>query len=979
MVTPMWRYKEHAAVKFGAFLLSTPPTHGPTKLAAASAALAIGLSCNAAAVRSPAATPPPAAPVATATAAPRIEPVPLLPAHVIGETDDENSACFFARRADGGLVLLSTGKHLYTRSVDASGTPRSAAPLEVSAIGADVSLGAMKAVGDGYLAAWVEPATGTHAVKMLVLDADGRAMGPTTLVAQVADEISSVDVLPNATGALVLWELPHKDATRADRSDLVAVAVTGGKLDGTPLTVASNVIGWEAEASARGAALAFVVPGNSPESSKGRNRSKKGSRVADPPADGRETRTGKVYFAEVDPKAKVGVPVVVSAEPTAQIDVMLADLNGVYLVAWTDERNLDSAVFVASIEPGGKLTHGPQPATPPFGEEALVALVSEPYVPGVPRSQRALLAWEHQLNAPTEGRTIQLATLGADGAMGSERATLTFAASGPPDIVADGAGYAALTLAPVRHFPDGVTLQDPKGDAPIWPAYVRFGADLTVLASEPVRATPFAVTDGVPYLTRSLSCLGGICTAVGTAATTRDTAPKIPNAPDASNTPNAADAGVVGAPIAIVELPRRTSPWTAPAARATDAVPPRAVTVRALHDGDHLSKVAAADLAAGGTVAAWVTYVLEPAGATARKRPSRGGAARGATVNVRVIAPDGTLGSTVALTDKAVSVGGVAVAAATADTGKPQNSAVAYVARDGSEPQVVVAKVGPTGEKLAQKVVTTVSRRPKKKGDGPSEASDVAIAHVGGDADSWITAWVDTRDGDAEIYVAKLDRHLAKVVPDQRITEAIGNAAEVQLAVRENDVVLAWADARNDPTEGNCDIYVAHLDAATLRKTGPEVRLFASVPHSRTPQVVKTAKGFVVAWIEEPAEGRSGLDPDAGLRIAELDAHGTPIGPPRLVRGVEEHSTVTAAALSCSGESCRGVLSSEVSGTLLLSAFVLGADLSSGPVKAIAAMTGPGSEDTSPALAGEGGTSLFFADDSVGGSGRVRWMQLQWK
>ena len=83
--------------------------------------------------------------------------------------------------------------------------------------------------------------------------------------------------------------------------------------------------------------------------------------------------------------------------------------------------------------------------------------------------------------------------------------------------------------------------------------------------------------------------------------------------------------------------------------------------------------------------------------------------------------------------------------------------------------------------------------------------------------------------------MARLDRALNKIVPDQRITNAPGDSVEVQIAVRGKDVFLVWSDARANPDEGNGDIYLARLDAATLKKTGPEVRLFASATHSRTP------------------------------------------------------------------------------------------------------------------------------------------------
>jgi hypothetical protein len=904
-----------------------------------------------------------------ATQAPSVEVAPavpagpgLLPAQVLAQLDDENAAPYFARRGDEGLLFFSSRGHWYTRAVGADGTPKSAAPLEVAALASEASMAALKPVADGYLAVWAEQVAKNHALKLLALDADGKPRGEPALLTQVTDDVTWLDVLPNATGALVLWEVPHDD-----RSDVFVAPVTGGKADGAPVAIAQGVIGWEAEPTPRGLALATVsADGAAPRAARSRRR---GERSADQ-ASGRGTKLGKVWLTEIDVKGKAGTPVAVSAEPTAQVDVTVADVDGKYVLAWTDERNIDACVYLAAVEPGGKITAPPHRATAPFGEQAMVSLIAENFAPGGPRSKRALLAWEDQLKAPREGRLIHLATVGSDASLGRERAALVFAASGPPDMVPDGEGFAAMTLAPVRELPEGVEAhqqQGVKGDAPVWPAFVRFGPDLSVVAGEVVRAEPFLANDGVPAVMRGLSCAGGKCAALASGAV-------VPA--------KGADSPAVAAPLALVSLPVRKSAWKPSGYREPDEAPPRPSSVTALFDGDHLAKVTAADLPGGGALSAWVTYVLEARGggrAGKKAKPAEDG--QSATLSVRPIGADGAPGKAVTISQKAVSIGGVALATAPAQ-GKKVETAVAWVARERGEPQVFVTKVGPDGEKLAQKGVTVVSRKAQKKGALPSECSDVAIAYAGGEGsggDGFITAWVDTRDGNAEIYVAKLDRGLTKIVPDRRITDAPGDSAEVQIVVRGKDVFLVWSDARAKPDEGSGDIYAARLDAATLKKTGPEVRLFASATHSRTPQLLPLGKGFLVSWIEE-GEGARGGGPggaEAGLRVAQLDEKGVIIGAPQLVRG--DGGTVTSATLGCGPKSCRGVLTSAIGEALVLGAFELGADGAlAGPVKTIAALTGGATQDVSPAFSGPTATSLIFADDAVGGSGRVRWMSIAW-
>ncbi len=913
------------------------------------------------------------------TAAPVADTAPkgpeLLPAQVLALIDDESAATYFARRADGGVLFYSDKGRWLTRAVAPDGTPKGTAPLDVAGMASDVAMAALKPVGDGYLAVWVELVAKNRAVKLLALDAEGRPRGEPALVTQVADELSWIDVLPNAGEggrALVLWEVPHDD-----RSDITVVPVVGGKVEGAPTTVARDVIGWEAEATERGAALATVVTDAAAPAPARARSSKKGAPHATVEASGaRGTKLGKVLLTEVDARGKASAPVLVSNEPTAQIDVTLSEIGGKYVLAWTDERTIDACVYLAAVDVGGHVSAAPHRATAPFGEQALVSLVAEPYAPGAARSKRGLLAWEDQLRASRDGRLIHLATVGPDAQMGKERAALVFSTGGPPDIEPDGDGFAAVTLAPVHDLPTGVEAhpqQGVKGDSPVWPAFVRFGADLTVTASEPLRAEPFAGSDGVPYLVRSLVCGAGACSTLGIGSVVPAKGPDTPAVP---------------APIALLTLPSRATPWKAPAVRENDESPPRASTVTALFDGEHLARVAATELPGGGSLVAWVTFVLDltagPAGGKKKAKHDEEGPA--ATVAVRPIGADGVPGKLVVLSKKAVSEGGVALAAAPARDGKKPETALAWVARERGEPQVFVTKIGPDGEKLAQKGVTVIGR---KKGKTMSDAADVAIAYAGGEGtggDGFITAWVDTRDGNAEIYVAKLDRSLSKTVPDQRITSAPGDSVEVQLLVHGKDVFLAWSDARANPDEGSGDIYVARLDAATLKKTGPEQRIFASATHSRTPQITAAGKGFMVSWVEEGGDpkgngtnGGNGGDAgtDAGLRVALLDEHGVVVGAPQLVRPAEGQSAVTSAALACAPSGCRGVLTSAIGEATTLGAFELSPGSPAGPVKTIAALTGA-TQDASPVFAGLKGTSLFFADDAVGGTGRVRWMQIAW-
>ncbi|WP_437608732.1 hypothetical protein WMF20_48260 [Sorangium sp. So ce834] len=954
------------------------------------AALALLLGCSGAA-QAPAARP--ARVVKTPPAQPKApEGPPLLPAQVVAELEDEDATPYFARRGDEALLLYAAGGRWRTRVIGADGAPRGDV-VDAGPAAADVPVAALRAGPQGYIAAWIEQIGGSRAVRALALDPAGKPIAPASPVAQTAEEITWLDVLPNAKGALVLWEMPRED--RVDVVMTVLAQDKGAAIKPTaPASVARGVLGWNAVATERGAAVALVLPPAAPPP----RAQGKAARKADAEDAADAAKLGSISLLEIDAAGKVSAPVAVSPEPTAQIDLEIAEVGGRYLLTWTDERDIDSAVYLAAAEPGGKVVVAPRQATPPSGEQALVSLVAPPAGAG----GRALLAWEDVLRprggerdggveAGGAGRLIHLASVGPDGALGAERAALVFSASGPPDITADGDGFAAVTLAPATLK----AARDAAAAPPIWPTFVRFGPDLSVRAAEPVRAAPFAATGGVPYLVRGLSCHKGACATLASAAAGAG-AQQGGAQQGGAQQGGAAKAVGARAPLALVSLPVRESAWRAPAFREDRDPPPRATAVRALAEGDPLAKVAATELDGGAALAAWVTYFVEGAS---------DGAPRGqdlsATLAVRAASPGG-LGKLNVLSQKASSLGGVAIATAPPAPADPKGkggaaqgeSVIAWVARERGETQVYVTKVDATGAKIAQKKLTTAPR--KKPGGAASEASDVAIAYDG--AGGFIVAWVDTRDGNAEVYAARVDRALNRTAPDRRITNAPLDAAEVQIAVRGQEAWLVWSDARPAGAaasaaggEATGDVFFARLDAKTLQRIGDETRLHASPEHSRSPVLAPHEGGALVGWVDEPggddaAAGAGAASGGGGAaaggtggraRLVRLDDGGAMQGPPVTIEG-PDGTSVSSIALACD-KVCRGVLASAPGDSVALSAFTLApGEAAASPLKPLAWLTGSASRDVSPTLAGRSGASLFFADDAVSGSGRVRWMTIAW-
>ncbi len=404
-----------------------------------------------------------------------------------------------------------------------------------------------------------------------------------------------------------------------------------------------------------------------------------------------------------------------------------------------------------------------------------------------------------------------------------------------------------------------------------------------------MRAQAFA-PDFVPDVTRSLSCRAGSCLTL-------------------------AAGGGQGAPlVVVVALPVRPSSWRPAAQRDADDLPPRATASIALGSGEHVAKVAAAELTGGAKLSAWVTYftsssaagtkikakprpapvapkeadkdkelekavddVAPPPGKTKPKpkpkeppkekpapprppsattrplRASRCGPSRPARRRSRACR------NSVLISLNALSIGGVALAPAPAVGNHPPDTLLAWVGKERGEPQVFVTKLGPDGKKLAQKGVTVIARKKQTKNGLPSEPSDVAAAFDG--QDGWIVAWVDTRDGDAEIYVAKVDRSMTKVIPDKRITEVVGDASDVQILVHGKETWLAWSDSRAATRRRTAatSTLARHSRRRASRSSAPETRIFASKENSRyRPEIMRTPNGVLLSWIEAVPESKTG-------------------------------------------------------------------------------------------------------------------------
>src|SRR5690606_21899862 len=129
-----------------------------------------------------------------------------------------------------------------------------------------------------------------------------------------------------------------------------------------------------------------------------------------------------------------------------------------------------------------------------------------------------------------------------------------------------------------------------------------------------------------------------------------------------------------------------------------------------------------------------------------------------------------------------------------------------------------------------------------------------------------IVAWVDTRDGDAEVYAARLDARLQKVGADRRITSATGAATEVRVLVRGAEPWIAFVEARSGAPGG--DVHLVRVHTGNLEPVAEPVRVHDTPGAARDLRFVAGPGGRVfLSWIDDRAGAAAG---DVGARLVEI-------------------------------------------------------------------------------------------------------------
>jgi hypothetical protein len=153
--------------------------------------------------------------------------------------------------------------------------------------------------------------------------------------------------------------------------------------------------------------------------------------------------------------------------------------------------------------------------------------------------------------------------------------------------------------------------------------------------------------------------------------------------------------------------------------------------------------------------------------------------------------------------------------------------------------------------------------------DTEAEASTARIVWTGSE---YGVCWSDGRDGNIELYFARLSPEGIKREPETRLTFHDGNSGSASLVWAESQYGVAWQDDR----DGDWETYFARITTLGW-KIGGDLRVTEAVGESLRPSLVWSGSVFGLVWddVRGAWTGGSGASVIAFDRISPI---GTEIG-----------------------------------------------------------------------------------------------------
>jgi hypothetical protein len=110
-------------------------------------------------------------------------------------------------------------------------------------------------------------------------------------------------------------------------------------------------------------------------------------------------------------------------------------------------------------------------------------------------------------------------------------------------------------------------------------------------------------------------------------------------------------------------------------------------------------------------------------------------------------------------------------------------------------------------------------------------------------------AWSDFKDGNFEIYFARLSSEGVPLGTPVRVTNAVGSSDRVALGWNGSVYGLVWQDERLDTTGGVRHVYFTTLSSTGVRQ-GADERITCRTDRSFSPAIAGAGSAFGVAWTD---------------------------------------------------------------------------------------------------------------------------------
>ncbi|MFQ5719234.1 MAG: M36 family metallopeptidase [Acidobacteriota bacterium] len=181
--------------------------------------------------------------------------------------------------------------------------------------------------------------------------------------------------------------------------------------------------------------------------------------------------------------------------------------------------------------------------------------------------------------------------------------------------------------------------------------------------------------------------------------------------------------------------------------------------------------------------------------------------------------------------------------------------------RDGNN-EIYFARVSATGTLIGAEVRVT---------------TDTAVSRfpgIGWNGTHYGIAYQDNRDGNREIYMTRLDAAGIKVGVDVRLTNDPAISTQPDVVGTGTEFVIVWRDTR----DGTGEIYAARVSDAGTKLTA-DLRTTNAPQNSLNPSVAWVGSDIAVTW----QDLRDGIDE---IYFARLDATGAKVGPDQRLTSV---------------------------------------------------------------------------------------------